>query len=211
MVCYSRHTFPHVTWTHSFTAPHPHTLSQFYHRCMFIVANMKILHHTMWLLLLMSFRDSSKKIYSIHPLKAKLESTSWRDWYQSQTPTSWTSSAQVATPSPPFSPTLRLLSSVDPATLSCANQPVVRPDWLKDALSEESQSKLIKQTVFFSFHTLFLYVRFFVWRCVWLVLRYIEIRYMPDWIKIALTTTQRLSNIIYICFIGELVVIVSLQ
>ena len=54
-------------------------------------------------------------------------------------PSSWMSSAQVASPSPPSSHTHKPSSSALDAQLFCASQLVERLDWLRDALSEESR------------------------------------------------------------------------
>jgi hypothetical protein len=52
---------------------------------------------------------------------------------------SWTSSAPAASPSPPFSHTLRPSSSAQAARLCFANPPVARPDSQRAAHSEESR------------------------------------------------------------------------
>jgi hypothetical protein len=58
---------------------------------------------------------------------------------QLHAPSSWTSSAQDALPSPPSFPMPRPSSSAAPARPFCASQPVVRPDSQRDAPSAGSK------------------------------------------------------------------------
>ncbi|GMF68533.1 unnamed protein product [Aspergillus oryzae] len=83
-----------------------------------------------------------------HQFWEQTELVGWMaDWYPRHysnlcllpAPSSWTSSAPAASPSPPFSPTPRPSSSAPVARPSSASPPVARPVSLRAALSAESR------------------------------------------------------------------------
>lgn len=86
---------------------------------------------------------------SYHPTspQSHLLTLHFRPSYQPHDHSSWTSSAQVASPSPPYSPTHKQSSSAQAARQYYASLPGVRPDSPRAAPSDESRRFMTSWTV----------------------------------------------------------------
>merc|ERR1712093_264316 len=94
-----------------------------------------------------SERPASRSTSSTLQKLSSSSSTRRRDWCRAQTPTSWTSSAQDASTSPPSSPTPRPSSSADPARPSFASQPAVRLDRPRAAPSAARHKRAVSRSL----------------------------------------------------------------
>merc|ERR1712093_585638 len=94
-----------------------------------------------------SERPASRSTSSTLQKLSSSSSTRRRDWCRAQTPTSWTSSAQDASTSPPSSPTPRPSSSADPARPSFASQPAVRLDCPRAAPSAARHKRAVSRSL----------------------------------------------------------------
>lgn len=95
--------------------------------------------------LFVSSRWFSRSTSSTLLLRLRLASTSLRPLCLLPVPSSWTSSAPAASPSPPSSPMPRLSSSAPAARPSFASPPVARPDSLRAAPSGGSKCHITMQ------------------------------------------------------------------